>query len=465
MPSPSGPSTWASHVSSLVALDPDQAKDARQQRKRDFYLRQIPLSRGAGFLFLCLTLGLQIWLVPGSGHPQNLVTFIFLAIAYCLFTWLSTVWWHRQMGDYRIAWFWFFVDPWFWTLAAMWSGGERSWMFTCLLLGTAAMLATSPVQLLLSGGSAILAYLSMLAYLHWGAGRALPWGQEVIKLVLLTLGVAYLYIVARIVSGLRRQKRAFLELGQQLNRELQAQAEELALARDKAEAASQAKSRFLAGMSHELRTPMNAILLYGELIETESTEAGQEAQAEDAKKILGAGRHLLHLVNDLLDLSRVEAGRMDLNPEPVDLREFLDEVQVVARPLADQRNNQLEVKNLVDPAQPRLVADKLRLRQAVFNLVSNSAKFTENGRIHLHVSSEGPWMRFDVADTGIGLTEEQIGRLFQDFGQAEATTSARYGGTGLGLALSRRLCQCMGGDITVTSEPGKGSTFTVRLPM
>jgi len=232
------------------------------------------------------------------------------------------------------------------------------------------------------------------------------------------------------------------------------------------EVANRHKSEFLASMSHELRTPLNAIIGYSEMLEEEAQDLGAEAFTPDLRRINAAGKHLLELINAVLDLSKIEAGRMDLYLETFSVP-LLSEIAAVIRPLADKNGNRVEVR--CDPAVGQMRADLTKVRQALFNLLSNACKFTERGTVSLAVCQEaregGGVIVFDVSDTGIGMTEEQLRRLFQDFSQAEASTSRRYGGTGLGLALSRRLCRLMGGDITVTSEPGRGSTFTIHLPL
>jgi signal transduction histidine kinase len=233
------------------------------------------------------------------------------------------------------------------------------------------------------------------------------------------------------------------------------------------EAANRHKSEFLASMSHELRTPLNAIIGYSEMLQEEATDAGQPGLVPDLGKITVAGKYLLELINTVLDLSKIEAGRMDLYLETFPVPALLEEVVAVVQPLAEQRDNRLVLACADDVGEMR--ADVTKVRQTLFNLLSNACKFTEKGMVTLSsrldaVPGAAAWLVFDVTDTGIGMTEEEMGRLFQEFSQADVSTARRYGGTGLGLALSRRLCRMMGGEITVTSEPGRGSTFTVRLP-
>lgn len=231
-------------------------------------------------------------------------------------------------------------------------------------------------------------------------------------------------------------------------------------------AASEHKSQFLANMSHELRTPMNAIIGVGEMLLEDARDLQRDDEIEPLERILRAARHLLSLINDILDLSKIEAGKMDLNLESFALSPVVEDVALTIRPMAEKNGNALAVKCAPDLGIVR--ADPTRLRQALLNLASNAAKFTEKGAVTIsadRVSRDGrDWIVLNVVDTGIGLTPEQIGRLFKDFVQADASTTRKYGGTGLGLAISRRFCNMMGGDITVASTPGKGSTFTIQLP-
>ena len=230
------------------------------------------------------------------------------------------------------------------------------------------------------------------------------------------------------------------------------------------EIASQHKSQFLASMSHELRTPLNAIIGLTEMMVTNAARFGTEKAAEPLRRVHRAGSHLLGLINQVLDLSKIEAGKLELSPETVTLAPLIDEVIGTARQLAEQNKNRLVVESQENLGS--LTVDPMRLRQILFNLLSNACKFTKDGRVTLRVRKvvDGRnWVEFAVADTGIGMTPEQQAKLFEEFTQADSSTARQYGGTGLGLAITRKLARMMGGDVTVTSEPGKGSVFTVRL--
>jgi len=220
-------------------------------------------------------------------------------------------------------------------------------------------------------------------------------------------------------------------------------------------------------MSHELRTPLNAIIGYSEMVEEEVADVGHPELAPDLQKIRSAGRHLLALINDILDLSKIEAGKLELFVETFDVRDTVRDVTTTIRPLVEKNGNTLEVR--CGDALGEMRSDLIKVRQTLLNLLSNACKFTDHGTVTLTAAREAngdgeDWLVFSVADTGIGMTPAQTAKLFEAFAQADASTARRYGGTGLGLAITRRFCRMMGGDVLVASETGKGSTFTVRLP-
>jgi signal transduction histidine kinase/CheY-like chemotaxis protein len=249
--------------------------------------------------------------------------------------------------------------------------------------------------------------------------------------------------------------------------EIEVKSRQLAAARDAADEANRTKSSFLANMSHELRTPLNAIIGLTDMMVGNATRFGTEKALEPLRRVHRAGTHLLGLINQVLDLSKIEAGKLELNLESVSIPPLVEEVIGTARPLAEQNKNRLSVECPSD--LPPIEADAMRVRQILLNLLSNACKFTKDGSIILRVLQvvhQGhDCIAFAVADSGIGMTPEQLGRLFEEFSQGDVTTARQYGGTGLGLAITRRLCQMMGGDVSVTSEVGKGTTFAVRLPV
>ena len=308
-----------------------------------------------------------------------------------------------------------------------------------------------------------------------------PWGSTIysakywpdidrltFQLISGVLGLTAVMVVAVLVLSWwfsQKLSRALIA-GEIARREAEREEEEASLARLEAEQANQAKSAFLANMSHELRTPMNAILGYSEMLIEEAEDLEPADFVPDLEKIQAAGKHLLGLINDVLDLSKIEAGKMTLYLEDFDLSAALSEVVSTVEPLFEKNRNQLVVDC---PGGIGVIhADLTKFRQCLLNLLSNATKFTEHGSITLTVRSvrgqEAERIQVAVADTGIGMTPEQMERLFESFSQADSSTTRKYGGTGLGLAISRRFCRLMGGDITVASTPGVGSTFTMELP-
>jgi len=239
--------------------------------------------------------------------------------------------------------------------------------------------------------------------------------------------------------------------------------EELKILREQAQNASKAKSDFLAKMSHELRTPLNAIIGYSEMLMEEAEDDELETYAEDLEKIHSSGEHLLTLINDILDLSKIEAGKMDLHIEEFEFEKHLTQIEATGKPLVEKNGNQFILDNNV--SIKKLRNDQTKLRQILFNMLSNAAKFTKKGTVTLSINTFEDNIKFAVTDTGIGMNDEQLGKIFDEFTQAKSSTSKDYGGTGLGLPISKKMTEMMGGIMEVESKEGKGTTFSITIPV
>jgi signal transduction histidine kinase/CheY-like chemotaxis protein len=270
-----------------------------------------------------------------------------------------------------------------------------------------------------------------------------------------------------LMDEIQQKHRELEQHSAELEQTVAQRTEELHHAMEAAEGANRAKSGFLANMSHELRTPMNAIIGYSEMLMEDAEDDGNQDAFDDLKKIHGAGKHLLALINDVLDLSKIEAGKMDVYLETFEIETLVEGVVSTIDTLVQKNQNRLAVE--VDPSLAEMRADVTKVRQALFNLLSNAAKFTHEGEIALRVQAEQvdgeSWVHMSVSDSGIGIPPEKIDHVFEEFSQADDSTTRDYGGTGLGLPISRRFCRMMGGDITVASVVGEGSTFSIRLPL
>ena len=336
------------------------------------------------------------------------------------------------------------------------------WAVIALLWGF-FYLADRPLMVLGMFGADVVVF-ALAYFIHGGFAERVPTSQ-LTAVGWISIGSATLYMTWMVIYYV-----STLALRSDLEKEAErhrATSVRLQRAKEEAERANTQRSIFLAKMSHEFRTPLNAVIGYSELLlEQGQDSAAEEQKLKDLERINAAGQHLLALVTDVLDVTRIEQNSVDISVESFELKRFIDEVVSTARPLMDTNANVLSVKAPDDLGS--VSTDKTKLRQVVLNLLSNAAKFTKEGAVTLHVRRESKgganWFEIRVDDDGIGIAEQDIARLFQDFAQVSASTAGKYGGTGLGLAVSQKPCALMGGAISVTSEVGRGSTFTVRLP-
>jgi signal transduction histidine kinase len=421
----------------------------RQTRVADRQLRQsVPALRFLGFVALGLVVAHKLLVQPDTAWAV-VGRFWAVALTYSLGTWFL-LW---RISDSRLVSFANRVaeiDVALWAYAMACTGGADSWLFPLMILRAADHVTWGVRRVLALGHLSTLAFLALALSQHqWSVGAIPPawWGK---------LAGVYIFNLYLSSSALGIDR---------LNQRLRQTRRELRAAKEAAEEASRAKSAFLATMSHELRTPLNAIIGYAELLEEEMGVSIPQL-VPDLNKIEGAGRHLLGLVNDVLDLAKVEAGKMEIVPSPFDLAALIRKTTTFVQPLAHARHNAIRAQL---PETLRMDADEGRVGQVLLNLLSNACKFTERGTIGVRAWTDtdahtGEIVCFEVADTGIGMTPEQLAQIFEAFVQVDPSHARRYSGTGLGLALSKRLCEMMGGAITVASEPGVNSTFVVRLP-
>ena len=448
-------------------VDPDAVATARVRRRERLNLVMYPTVRLIGSLLMIIVVVAHNHFVLDDPQWPAVLRYAAAHVAYCLVSWAALWWAARRFPRLDLGLALMYVDIGFWSAAVYVSGAEQSWLFFFPLMRVSDQSLLSFRRATIFAHLAPLSYLAVVAYAAVVGQHDVSWEREGLKTFALYLSAVYLLINSRNADLLRARTAEAMRVARQSIAELQRKSAELIAAKEAAEQASVAKSQFLANMSHELRTPLNAIIGYSEMLIEEAEDDGATDLVPDLVKIQRSGRHLLGLINDVLDVSKIEAGKLELHLESVPVATMLHEVAATAEPLAARRRNRLEVQ--VGAAPDALRADEMRLRQILLNLLSNAAKFTEDGRITVRadgVRDDGrEWVAFTVRDTGIGMSAEQQAKLFQPFTQVDASPTRRYEGTGLGLTIARRLVEMMGGTLRLESEPGVGTLVEVRLPV
>ncbi|WP_298932348.1 HAMP domain-containing sensor histidine kinase [uncultured Ramlibacter sp.] len=447
-----------------ILADPQEATRQRAGRRRHMNVVTFPKVRFIGFQLMIIVMVGHNLLILHETAWKPMATYALLVELYCLVSWRVLVQWFDRVKAFDLGLLFLTIDLVFWTGAVYVSGGYSSWLFFLLALRVADQAFVSFRRAALFAHLAPLFYVVMLVYQATADGVTVDWGQALALTLLLYLSSLYLLMSGLNAERLRERSAAAVRLARDSIQQLQERSRQLAFAKEQAEAASVAKSQFLANMSHELKTPLNAVIGYSEML-IEEPDTDTATRQADLGKIRASGQHLLALVNEVLELARLEAGKTGVSLEEIDVPTLAQETAVGLAGLARKNRNTLEIE--CAPQVGRMVTDPAKLRQILLNLLGNGLKFTEGGRVQLDVqaSADGRSLRFRVADTGIGMSAEHLARLFQPFTQADGSSTRKHGGAALGLTLSKRYCEMLGGSLSVESTSGAGTVFTAVLPL
>ena len=447
-----------------IIVNPEEAARHRARRLRHVNVVTYPTVRMIGFQLMILVLFAHNLVIYNEIAWRPMVTYVVVVELYCVLSWWALARWFDRVKAFDLGLLFLAADLLLWTGAVYVAGGHTSWLFFVLALRVADQNLVSFRRATVFAHFAPLCYLAMLLYQDVVDAVAVDWGRALAQTMLLYLSCLYLLMSGRNAEQLRERSSAAVRLARDSINQLQDRSNQLARAKEEAEAASVAKSQFLANMSHELKTPLNAVIGYSEML-IEEPDTDLETRQADLAKISASGRHLLGLINEVLELARLEAGNADVTLEEVHVPTLAQETAAGLAALALKNRNALEVQ--CDPTVGAMVTDAKKLRQVLQNLLGNALKFTEAGRVDLEVrpSEDGKALSFRVTDTGIGMTDEQLARLFRPFTQADGSSTRKHGGAALGLTLTKRYCEMLGGSLTVLSTPGAGTVFTAALPV
>jgi signal transduction histidine kinase len=446
-----------------LALEPDEVERTKQERARQLNVVQVPRLRLIGLGLVALGVFLHNRFVLGLPAWPETLRFAAIAGAYSVASWLALARWYARVRVVDLGVAFLALDLLVFTLAIYYTGADRSWLFFILLVRVADQTPASFRRALAFGHAATLSYLAMLLELTWVEHRAVAWPVELTKLIAIYGASLYIALTARTAERRRRRTAEAVRLARALIRELEQKSTEFEHARARAEEASRAKSHFLANMSHELRTPLNSIVGFSKVLLNRLDGDLTARQEAYLRAVHGSGTHLLRLINEILDLARIEAGQPDVVWDTVDLAGVVDECLAIAAPLVHDKPLRLDAE--VPDDLPAIRADRTKVRQVLVNLLSNAIKYTAAGRVLVRVQREAGALRVSVADTGIGIRAEAQATLFEPFQRPTVPAARAAAGTGLGLAITRRLVELHGGRIWVESRENEGSTFHFTLPI